>query len=211
MIAGEETPPEAHLREEELESDLSELSESYELDDNRGEIIRRKYKRKILTRQSSRNLKFMPMPIPTIEPSTEYSTEDDGGRPRRRPGDYTLTQRLLPTIYSRWIECQNCDDPFVQHEAFQTRINCPRCERHSKLYGYAWPKTDKDGKHDKEERVLDHRTVHRFVDPEEERTTKKGRRTLSTLIVERVRSSRESESAETPVQESKKRKRRSSS
>lgn len=192
------------------ESDLSELSESYELDDVHGRIVKRKYKRKFLTRQSSRNLKHLP--IPTIESSAEPGAFfDDGSTPRRRPGDYTLTERLLPTIYSRWIECRNCDDPFVQNEAFQTRRECPRCERHSKLYGYAWPKTDREGKHDKEERILDHRTVHRFVDPEEERSTKKGRKTLKTLIVERERSMRESESAEQEVRESRKRKRRRSS
>lgn len=32
-----------------------------------------------------------------------------------------------------------------------------------------WPKTDKEGKHDEEERVLDHRTVHRFIKSSEEK------------------------------------------
>ena len=36
-----------------------------------------------------------------------------------------------------------------------------------------WPKTDKEGKDDKEERVLDHRTVHRFIRPDEERSIRK--------------------------------------
>ncbi|GAB7348684.1 hypothetical protein MBLNU459_g7430t1 [Dothideomycetes sp. NU459] len=180
------------------ESELSELSDSYELDDTRKEIVRRKLKpRQIFTRQSLRNLKSLPIPIPvpTIE-SGDSCTDDDGSDTRRRPGDYTLTPRLLPDTYSRWIECRNCDEHFVQENAYQTRVNCPRCERHSKLYGYAWPKTDKEGRNDKEERVLDHRTVHRFVDPEEERSTKKGRRTLTDLLVERERSLRDSEEAE---------------
>lgn len=179
------------------ESELSELSESYELDDNLQRIVKRKYKRKILTRASLRNLKHLP--IASIEsasasPCPGDSDCDGSGEPRRRPGDYTLTQRLLPTIYSRWISCRNCDDHFVQNDAYQTRINCPRCERHSKLYGYTWPKTDREGKHDKEERILDHRRIMRFVDPEQERHTRKGRRTLKSLVEERERSLRESES-----------------
>ncbi len=36
------------------------------------------------------------------------------------------------------------------------------------LYGFRWPKTDRDGPHDDEKRVMDHRTVHRFLYPEEE-------------------------------------------
>jgi histone-lysine N-methyltransferase SUV420H len=164
-------------------SDLSDLSESYELDD------------RMTTRQSLQ--KQLSIPIPSIEgtdPSVEEASED--GSSRRRPGDYTLTTRLLTSALSRWVECQNCDDYFVQHEPGLTRINCPRCERHSKLYGYAWPKTDKENKHDTEERILDHRTVNRFLQPSEERVTKKSRKSLSQMFFERERSLRESEEAE---------------
>lgn len=108
----------------------------------------------------------------------------------RKPGDYTLCKALLATTYHRWVECRNCDEHFVQDEAFLTRIACPRCERHSKLYGYYWPKTDKENKNDKEERVLDHRTIHRFIDPEEERIERKGRRTLADVVREKQLSER---------------------
>ena len=40
------------------------------------------------------------------------------------------------------------------------------------LYGYQWPKTMKAGEGD-EERVMDHRTVHRFISNEEEQATRK--------------------------------------
>lgn len=173
------------------ESVLSDLSESLEFDDERMEIVRRKKKLpRVPTRQSLRNRQSLPIPV--IE-STEWLAEDDFSDSRRRPGDYTLTPKLLPNTYSRWVECRHCDEYFVQEDAYLTRVNCPRCERHSKLYGYAWPKTDKEGRNDKEERVLDHRTVHRFVDPDEERQTKKGRKTLESLVRERTRSIRESE------------------
>lgn len=86
----------------------------------------------------------------------------------RIPGDYTLTPLLLSEPEMAWIHCTNCNTAFVQQNAYYTRSSCPRCERHSKLYGYIWPKTDAAGPRDKEERVLDHRTVHRFLDPYDE-------------------------------------------
>jgi histone-lysine N-methyltransferase SUV420H len=82
----------------------------------------------------------------------------------RRPGDYVLTPLLLSEPEMAWIQCGICTTHFVQQNAYFTRSACPRCERHSKLYGYMWPKTDKEGPSDKEERVLDHRTIHRFLD-----------------------------------------------
>ena len=115
----------------------------------------------------------------TPKPTAQEEEEDWEGfhrGPARVPLDYHLTPTLLATPYHRWIECRNCDEFFVQAEAYLTRIACPRCERHSKLYGYYWPKTDKEGKADGEERVWDHRTIHRFVDAEEERGERKGRK-----------------------------------
>lgn len=81
----------------------------------------------------------------------------------RVPGDYVLTPLLLSEPEMAWIKCGLCTTHFVQQNAYFTRSACPRCERHSKLYGYMWPKTDKEGPSDKEERVLDHRTIHRFL------------------------------------------------
>lgn len=91
----------------------------------------------------------------------------------RIPGDYVLTPALLGEPASAWINCRHCEEPFVQKDAYYTRSSCPRCERHSKLYGYVWPKADKEGKYDTEQRVLDHRTVHRFIRPSEEKTVRK--------------------------------------
>ena len=84
----------------------------------------------------------------------------------RSPGDYTKTSRLLAQKYDRWVDCQTCDSWFVQSNSYQTRRECPRCERHSKLYGFQWPKTN--DANDGEERVMDHRTIHRFISPESE-------------------------------------------
>lgn len=86
----------------------------------------------------------------------------------RVPGDYTKTPRLLAQPYDRWVDCHTCSDWFVQHNSYLTRRECPRCERHSMLYGFRWPKTDKEGPSDDEKRVMDHRTIHRFLYREEE-------------------------------------------
>jgi histone-lysine N-methyltransferase SUV420H len=155
------------------------------------------------TRKSTRrNLQEPPstqQALDSIEPATEVKKETDEDSssstsckrgPVRTPGDFHLTTALLCTPYHRWVECRNCDDFFVQAEAYLTRIACPRCERHSKLYGFHWPKTDREGKHDAEERVLDHRTIHRFIDPEDERMEKKGKKGLAEVVRERETSSR---------------------
>jgi len=105
--------------------------------------------------------------------------DKDHAPPVRIPGDYVLTPALLAHPTSAWINCKICEEPFVQEDAYFTRSSCPRCERHSKLYGYMWPKTDKEGRNDTEERVLDHRTVHRFIKPEEERTARKRNRSVT--------------------------------
>ena len=97
----------------------------------------------------------------------------------RIPGDYVLTPLLLAEPESAWINCTICEEPFVQKDAYFTRSSCPRCERHSKLYGYMWPKTDREGDDDDEERVLDHRTVHRFIDPSEEKMARRKSRSLT--------------------------------
>ncbi|KAL2158861.1 hypothetical protein VTH06DRAFT_4053 [Thermothelomyces fergusii] len=98
------------------------------------------------------------------------SNQPAAERPRRRrvPGDYTLTPLLLSEPETAWIHCTNCNAAFVQKDAYFTKANCYRCERHSKLYGYVWPKTEPAGKHDKETRVLDHREINRFLHPEDE-------------------------------------------
>lgn len=91
----------------------------------------------------------------------------------RVPGDYVFTPLLLAEPASSWIVCKSCEEPFVQKDSYFTRAACPRCERHSKLYGYGWPKTEPEDSEDDEERVLDHRTIHRFIKPSEEKTIRK--------------------------------------
>ncbi|KAJ2978142.1 hypothetical protein NUW58_g7586 [Xylaria curta] len=100
---------------------------------------------------------------------------------KRVPGDYTLTPVLLSEPNTAWIHCTNCGDAFVQQNAYYTRSSCFRCERHSKLYGYTWPKTEREGPNDKEERVLDHRTIHRFLDTEEEARVRGRKIPVSTM------------------------------
>ncbi|KAK7221293.1 hypothetical protein V2G26_009296 [Clonostachys chloroleuca] len=111
----------------------------------------------------------------------------------RTPGDYVLTPLLLSEPAMAWIQCSVCPTYFVQQNAYFTRSSCPRCERHSRIYGYIWPKTDRAGPSDKEERVLDHRTIHRFLDPNDERRAR-GRK----MATKEVTPEEESEEEETP-------------
>lgn len=129
---------------------LSELSDSCELDDNFGTVVKR------ARRPYGSRWKQI---IPSVEAESLRA---------RVPGDYTKTSKLLAQRYDRWVECHTCDSWFVQQNSYLTRRECPRCERHSMLYGFRWPKTEKEGPKDDEERVMDHRTVHRFLYREEE-------------------------------------------
>ncbi|KAL9001528.1 MAG: hypothetical protein Q9169_000103 [Polycauliona sp. 2 TL-2023] len=134
------------------DEELSELDPEVELDESTMTITEKTPTREKVAK-SSRIL-------PTIE------VEDVS---LRTPGDYTRTALLLGDKCSRWVDCRTCSGCWVQSNSYQTRKECPRCERHSKLYGYQWPKTDRQGKDDEEERVMDHRTVHRFINSQEER------------------------------------------
>lgn len=50
------------------------------------------------------------------------------------------------------------------------------------LYGFRWPKTDKEGNSDDEERVMDHRTIHRFLYRDEEAQVSRKDRGVSSGI-----------------------------
>jgi histone-lysine N-methyltransferase SUV420H len=153
---------------DESDGGLSKLSSNLELD-NVNPAISHKSKMDE-SKDSSRSRR---------ESSPPPSNDSDQTSRARVPGDYVLTPTLLATAHSAWIVCSICDADFVQPDAYFTRSACPRCERHSKLYGYMWPKTDKEGLKDTEERVTDHRTVHRFIRPEEEREIRRRSRNVS--------------------------------
>lgn len=176
-----------------------------------------------------------------ISTKTTLTSPTDGDPIARHPGDYILTRRLIAQPYDCWVQCQTCSAYFLQPNGYQIRRECPRCERHSILYGFEWPKTEPDprrlrelaeikdkeqkaarakkqagkrrslpqslkstpsratssagsgslwgrgrgggrsgrsgkgswveggGEDEREERVLDHRTVNRFIAPEDDR------------------------------------------
>ncbi|KAF4977035.1 hypothetical protein FZEAL_6397 [Fusarium zealandicum] len=172
----------------------------------------------------------VPRPIPEAEPVVPIATsieaveegqvaDDEEDQPKRRKyqrrvfkqatppsrsrirGDYLLTPLLLSEPEMAWIQCTICDDYFVQQNAYFTKASCPRCERHSKLYGYIWPKTDKAGAHDKEKRVLDHRTIHRFLDPDDERRVR-GRKSFGASRTETEEAEEEPERGRKPKRHS---------
>ena len=110
----------------------------------------------------------------SISPEDEANDDEIG---YRTPGDYIRTPRLLGPRNSRWVECRTCEEDFIQLEAHQTRRECPRCERHSKLFGFQWPQTDYE--RGGPDRVMDHRTVNRFLNRVEEMSEPKRRRIRS--------------------------------
>ena len=145
------------------DDELSELSASWEMDDAKMAIVKQTPK----TKKRKRRI------VTSVEPEATHA---------RVPGDYTKTPKLLAQRYDRWVDCHTCSAWFVQSDSYLTRVECPRCERHSKLYGFRWPKTDKDGRHDKEERVMDHRTVHRFISSEAESRVERRSRGISQAV-----------------------------
>lgn len=198
--------------DEDSTSDLSELSDSLEFDSEREQIVKRKYRPTSRTTRSKSNNDHQAHIGTPIE-LTSDDVPEGWVKNKRKPGDYMTSSACLSAKYSKWVECQTCDDMFVQADAYNTRKECPRCERHSKLYGFRWPKTEKEGKHDKEERILDHRTVNRFVDPDEERELKqnKTKKKLKNSILERYstpRSQRSSLSTSVDVDTPPKRRRK---
>ncbi|KAJ4334574.1 histone lysine methyltransferase Set9 [Ascochyta clinopodiicola] len=190
-------------------SDLSELSDSLEFDSEREQIVKRKYRPSLRTTRSKSNIDYQNR----IGTPVDLTPEAGWVENKRRRGDYMTSSARLSAKYSKWVECQTCDVEFVQQDGYNTRKECPRCERHSMLYGFRWPKTEKEGKHDRDERVLDHRTVNRFVDPEEERELKqnKTKKLLKKSLIERYstpRSERSSLSTSVDVDTPPKRRRK---
>jgi histone-lysine N-methyltransferase SUV420H len=82
-----------------------------------------------------------------------------GGKRLRVPGDYINNRALLTNSYAAWIDCTVCSGRFIQENAYEPRVACQRCERHLKLYGFQWPKTDYENPLDNEYRVMDYREV----------------------------------------------------
>ncbi|MCJ1405604.1 Histone-lysine N-methyltransferase set9 [Xylographa trunciseda] len=150
-------------------TELSELSSSEDFDDNTLTIIR-KARTKVV---SKTKVKQKPSTLSAKSRNLALSGSTALETPKiRLPGDYTRTPLLLSEPFSRWVDCGTCSSTWVQPNGYYTRKECPRCERHSKLYGYRWPKTERI-KGERVGRVMDHRTVHRFVGPEEERRVRR--------------------------------------
>lgn len=204
--------PWSSLFADDTSSEPSDLSDSLDLDDVLQQIVKRKRPKFSLiprnTRSSSRNMIHNRVGTPILDQEPEEGMVENP----RKPGDYMTSKSRLSGKDSKWAECQTCDDQFVQEDSHRgTRKECPRCERHSKLYGYPWPKTDREGRHDTDERVLDHRTIHRFVDPEEEKeiNKEKPKRKFKKEIMERFSTprSRRDSSLSTEVESGRKRRR----
>ena len=76
----------------------------------------------------------------SVESASSDSSEEN--QLLRYPGDHYRTAAVLTMPDSRWVECRTCNRYWVQRAGRDTKRECPRCERHSRIYGFGWPKTD---------------------------------------------------------------------
>lgn len=87
-----------------------------------------------------------------VAESIETESKDAGPKRVRTQGDYLLTTLLLNKPDMAWQECGTCTMQFV-HSGRDADLTCPRCDRHARMYGYAWPKTDKTSLRDGERQL----------------------------------------------------------
>lgn len=79
-----------------------------------------------------------------VAESIEAESKDASKKRVRTQGDYLLTTLLLNKPDMAWQECGTCTMQFV-HSGRDADLTCPRCDRHARMYGYAWPKTESGG------------------------------------------------------------------
>ena len=162
------TPNSAELPTiDDSDDDLSSLASNEDFDDANTCIVR---KRKPPPKRGRPKKRKAPskIAVPSVEGAAAALTRSPPSPPAiRRPGDYVRPPSLLAEPCARFVTCGTCHGVWAQANGYYTRRECPRCERHSMLYGFRWPQTErvKGGP----ERVMDHRTVHRFLRPEEEK------------------------------------------
>ena len=68
--------------------------------------------------------------------ASEPRFHPSGPPARRVPGDYLAQNRSSISCI-----CSNCRESFFHCEKFNIPTVCKRCERHTKIYNFGWPKT----------------------------------------------------------------------
>jgi histone-lysine N-methyltransferase SUV420H len=140
----------------ENESEISELSE-VEVDSRTAAEIHQSISnsRSPVSKAHKKHRKSTHFALPLTE----------GPRKQRIPGDYLTDKSLLAKPASKKLTCHTCKSTFVQENAYEPHADCPRCERHSKLHGFSWPKSEREDEKDTEIRYLDHRQINRTLGP----------------------------------------------
>ncbi|PWW75814.1 hypothetical protein C7212DRAFT_358402 [Tuber magnatum] len=77
--------------------------------------------------------------------------------PRRVPGDYLAQNKSSISCI-----CADCRESFFHAEKFNIPTTCKRCERHTKIYKFGWPKT-MGKKNETADQYKDHRGAQRPV------------------------------------------------
>ncbi|KAF2674267.1 hypothetical protein BT63DRAFT_380950 [Microthyrium microscopicum] len=116
-------------------------------------------------RRSIESLRESARPVKAQTRRNKRHTIQEADQPHRArvPGDYLTSKALLATPHSKQLQCVTCTGDFIQENAYEPHIECPRCERHSKLYGFIWPKSQREGDNDSEIRIMDHRLINRVM------------------------------------------------
>lgn len=128
------TPPQASWEDE--FSDFTELDDS-DFDDETQTIKMDRVKEKRLLAQSKQKS------LARMRQSKKEQSAVHWIQPRV-PGDYLSHNKDSVSCI-----CSDCQQPFVHGDRFFIPTACSRCERHSKIYGFVWPKTTR-GKNDTE-------------------------------------------------------------
>ncbi|EPS38366.1 hypothetical protein H072_8022 [Dactylellina haptotyla CBS 200.50] len=134
------------------ESDLTVYS------DTDMEILNAKYKWFPVVKFASKPINPDPLTLPQVPEGIRY------------PGDHHVENTFIDPKMEMRCTCQNpnCNVPFIYKNEDNFRfLNhiprcCPRCERHSKIYGLVWPKTILKSD-DYEVRVMNPEDVERSV------------------------------------------------
>ncbi|KAK6543785.1 Histone-lysine N-methyltransferase set9 [Orbilia ellipsospora] len=142
---------------------LTPLDDGYESDltvysDTDMEILNSKYKWFPDTKIPAKPINPDPQSLPLVPEGVRY------------PGDHLVENTIIDPKFQMRCTCQNvnCGVPFIYKNEDDFRfLNhiprcCPRCERHSKIYGLVWPKTILKSD-DPEKRVMNPEDVERSV------------------------------------------------
>ena len=154
QVAPEPTlPDQSATAPAEPESDLSEISDS----ELKQLVTKAAAKKEIKTEESNTeefNIEESNTEEPKTEPKQTKRQRSSEASSRRKsvppPAFYEPVRKRVPGDYINFfdsssvsITCTDCNEVFIHNDRWYVPRSCRRCDRHSKIYGFVWPKTAK--------------------------------------------------------------------